>query len=223
MRKNEGLTDINSKYETSLQKNMEIMKKLQSENLEMKEKLKNSVESENSKNQQIDEQTTKLYEQKIKELETKLSETQNINLGLEKKINIYSKEMENRFKKLIQDSEKKEIENKDLIKKNEILINKLQENEKNLMSSANNNSKFELVMKENTELKDQNKKLAEAFGSIQGKIIELESQMQKNENGNKNENYEAVVLEYEELQEKYNNLEQVKNKLENECSQIKVY
>ena len=81
--------------------------------------------------------------------------------------------MENRFKKLIQDSEKKEIENKDLTKKNETLIYKLQENERNLFSSPSNAAKYDTLAKANRDLKNENKNLIEALKNLEQKIIGL--------------------------------------------------
>lgn len=196
------------------------MKKLETENKEMKEKLKELNLDKNSRSNNTNEiEGINKLEEKIKQLEAKLSDSQNLNAGFEKKISIYSKEMESRFKKLIQESEKKEIENKDLIKKNESLLNKLQENDKNLSNSSSANVKCDILNQENSELKKQNQALVEALENLEGKIINLQKKFQVG--NNKKENHEDIEA-YNALKEKFANLELQKNKLESECSQAKV-
>jgi len=201
------------------------LKELETENSALKEKIKLSENDTTTtdKNELETKQVKKVYEQRIKELETKLTESVNLNSGLEKKISIYSKEMESRFKKLIQDSEKKEIENKELLKKTEILSNKMQEYEKNSISSNSLNSKYDILIKENTELKNEKRSLNEALENMEEKIVNLETRLQGlNEKGDKG-NYDGLEADYETLQEKYKVMVKSKNKLENEYSQIKVF
>lgn len=218
------MAEANSKYEQNFQKAIEKIKQIESENVMLKEKIKNYENDMTSNNNNKDSQSTKIYEQKIKELETKLAETLNLNAGLEKKIQIYSKEMENRFKKLIQESEKKEIENKDLLKKTEMMTVKLQEHEKTFLTSNSINSKYEILIKENNDLKNERQNLKDALENMEEKMMNLDNRLQElSENENKNGNFEALLSEYEGLQEKNAALEMAKNKMENDFSQMKVY